>query len=853
MHKILPSFKKKLDKYQFEAATCGDGPKRCNAGAGSGKTSTYAHRIVHLLHNNVPPESILATTFTKKAADEMKHRIKKVAQDNGIEIRLEGLWIGTFHSLGIRACRMFSPVIDYESNFTIDDEDDQDSQIKKIIKSIDALKNVKMLKSKDILSAISYARNSGRDYFGVFTEKLSQVVHASVLVEIAEKYEEQKRKRNAFDFDDMLIYWLDILEKSADARAYFQNKFEYVLVDEYQDTNYVQNKIIDIIASSNKNIFVVGDDRQCFPGNTMVHEHVKGQIPIENVVVGDLILSACGSGGFDYNVVDHVFRRMVKDSGIEIETESGIIIKSTKDHVFFSKIDIGILQEEKLDSMTLFPESGHSFGNNLIELNFNGKKELHPIDGYSYILDWIESVHHNHVINLANITSDNIPFEYVHALRMKKGMIIPIFDPKTNSIVEDTIKEVKTIELNEYVYDLSIPQARNFMAENIIVHNSIYSFRAAEISNILDFERRYPDCEDFNLKNNYRSSPEIVSAALSSISRNKRQLHKEVETPNRSGTKPRVIVVDDEKTQNKHIVNMIKRLNENGVPYSRMAVIYRNNNMSVSLEQELNKQLVPYQKKGAQFWKKSHIKLATSWLKMIQNPLDQTSLGRSLEIYNGIGPTSISKFVMKVETQEDWDSFLSGDLIPIEKKPSMFEPLRNEIVKINDIIAMSENPVVESVRHIIDILEPYTREEWSGEEGITRAEDFAVFLDLSTDFDSIQGMLEAISVQEDRKNKKERDEVTLATGHGAKGLEWDIVFLIGVVEGSFPSSYCNTDEEWEEERRLFYVMLTRAKSRLFIFCPKMVKKFGKATFVQPSQFVKEIDPELLEFKSIGSQ
>lgn len=641
MNIIPPKFKAKLDPYQFVAATTGNGPKRCNASAGSGKTTTYAHRVVFLVANGVKEENIMATTFTKKAAKEMEERILRVAADNGVVVDTSKMWIGTFHSLGIRACREYSHIVGYRDNFTFDNDDQQVYAVKKILMAHPTFKGMKHLKPFDVLSAISYARNAGLDYLPVFEKKIRNISAHAALVDVAIEYEKQKRDRNVFDFDDMLVYWLEILTKSHHARNFYQDKLHYILVDEYQDTNYIQNEIVDILAGGHRNLFVVGDDYQ-----------------------------------------------------------------------------------------------------------------------------------------------------------------------------------------------------------------SIYGFRAAEVRNIIDFDKRYPDCETFNLENNYRSTPEIVAIASDSIARNKNQLKKQVKTPNKSGNKPLLLSPRDESTQNQNIVRMIQVMASKGVPYKNIAVLYKNNSMSVLLEKDLNSNLIPYVKKGGQFWKQAHLVTALSWINLVQNPGDTANIMRCAEIFKGIGKAALTELIEKVYDEKTYNDFVSGDLVINPKKPQMYEEFRSHIHKLEDILAENETPVKDAVKHIVtEIMTPYTIQNW--DDGHERADDFGVLIDLADEFETITDLLEAIAMQEENsKKKKEANAVTLSTGHGAKGLEWDVVFLIGLVDEFFPSKYSFTEADREEERRLFYVMLTRAKKRLYMFAPERIKHYGETKTVGPSMFLLELDPDLYDQKTL---
>jgi DNA helicase-2/ATP-dependent DNA helicase PcrA len=987
---IPPRFSNKLDPYQFKAATCGLGPKRCNAGAGSGKTTTYAHRIVYLIANGVKEESILATTFTKKAATEMADRIVRVGVDNGYEIDTKRMWIGTFHSLGIRACREYCHVINYKDNFTIDNDDQQLWAIKQLLNSNPAFKGMKHLKPYDVLAAISYARNAGMDYLECFEKKIRNISNHHSLLEIAADYEKQKRARNVFDYDDMMVYWLEILTKSHEARNTYQKQLEFILVDEYQDTNFVQNEIIDILAARSRNLFVVGDDYQCHDPETLIITP-DGEKMIKDIQSGDKVLSATGQGAFDFCSVDNVFSRDTYEDMYEITTESGKKTRSTANHIFFSKLapndlyyvylmykkDYGFrigktkgerttgkkyinglavrtTQEsadyswilETCDSekdalyreaylsqkynipQTMFKDRGlltndqikSIFGlvipENMLSLfkdydldllrphvvpqgttkdekkasvrmtSFCGKRKaiqvrLETSDSdileKNYSTSWRDakvgkriefSRHHStysETLLEARVLSNNSelmlvqsskilkdsPFFYTPASHLRKGMVVPVWD--NGHLTLDTITKVEKIFMSNIqahkVYDLSVPSTRNYVAGGIVVHNSIYAFRAAEVTNIINFDKSYPDCETFDLENNYRSTPEIVEISNACISNNRRQLFKNVKAVNKSGQKPKLIHTEDERSQNHNIVQMIKGMHAKGLPYKKIAVLYKNNSMSVSLENELNVNLIPYVKKGAQFWKQAHLVTALSWLNLLQNPGDVTNMMRTVEIFKGVGKGAITDLIAVVDSPETFEQFIEGNLVVNAKKPKLYEEFRISVAKMEDILSESETPVKDVMKYIVEIMTPYTQNNW--DDGVERAEDFGVLIDLACDFETIVDLLEAIAMQEENsKKKKDVDAVTLSTGHGAKGLEWDVVFIIGLVDLFFPSKWSVTEADKEEERRVLYVMLTRAKQRLYMFSPQSIRQYGETKMVGPSRFILELPPDTYEVRTL---
>ena len=633
---------KGLNDKQYEAVVNTEGPCLVIAGAGSGKTEVLTHKIAYLIgEKQVKPWNILAITFTNKAANEMKERISNLVGDVAADI-----WMGTFHSICVRILRRFIDRIGFDSSFIIFDTSDQRTLVKACIKSIGL--DDKMFTDRSVLSEISNAKNEMLEP-EQYAVKANGDFRKEKIALVYEMYQKRLKENNAIDFDDIINYTIKILMENEDILEYYSDKFKYVLVDEYQDTNKAQFTLVTMLASKNGNITVVGDNDQ-----------------------------------------------------------------------------------------------------------------------------------------------------------------------------------------------------------------GIYSFRGADISNILNFERDFPGTKIIKLEQNYRCTGNILKAANAVIKNNEVTYKKELWTENDTGNLPRVYSASNEYDEGTYIAEQIEHLKrEEYYKYSDFAVLYRMNTQSRAIEDILRRENIPYKIIGGlKFYERKEIKDIISYLRLIQNPVDNLSLKRIInEPKRGIGKTSLDKIeeisnntgVSMYEIIEHADQYgLNRVFLNSREFVNCIEELRSkkDEMKISELIK-------ETLKK-----SGYTKalENENTIEAENRIENLDEFLTVAIEFEEeaadnkLSDFLEGITLSSDIDNMEETEEtVTLMTLHSAKGLEFPVVFLVGMEEGIFPGyKSISEPKELEEERRLCYVGITRAKENLFLTCSKQRTIFGSTSCNQVSRFLREIPCELLD-------
>ena len=630
-----------LNNRQKEAVLATEGPCLVIAGAGSGKTKVLTHKIAYLIANGVKPWNILAITFTNKAANEMKERIEKLIGDDAKDV-----WMGTFHSICVRILRRYIDRIGYKSDFVIFDTSDQRTLVKECLKALKV--DDKMFTDRAVLSEISNGKNEMLEP-KAYSVKYAGDFRKEKIAEIYELYQSKLRENNAIDFDDIINFTIKILTENPDVLEYYTEKFKYVLVDEYQDTNKAQFTLVSLFASRYGNITAVGDNDQ-----------------------------------------------------------------------------------------------------------------------------------------------------------------------------------------------------------------GIYSFRGADITNILNFERDFPGTKIIKLEQNYRCTGNILKAANAVIKHNENKYDKKLWTENEEGHIPCIYCGEDEYDEARYIVEQINHLKtEEYYKYSDFTVLYRMNAQSRAIEDILMREQVPYKVIGGlKFYERKEIKDIIAYLRLIHNTADNLSLRRIInEPKRGIGKTSLDKI------QEISD----------KTGVSMYEIIKNaQEYELNRVYLSSRDFInqIEELRNkkdelkISDLIKEtlkstgYTKalELENSVEAETRIENLEEFLTVAIEFEeqsadnTLAEFLENITLSSDIDNLEDQeDSVTLMTLHSAKGLEFPVVFLVGMEEGIFPGyKSIGEPKELEEERRLFYVGITRAKQYLYLTCAKHRTIFGSTSYNQVSRFVKEIPEELLE-------
>ena len=645
----MKNYLENLNEEQKQPVLHKDGPLIVIAGAGSGKTRVLTYRIVHLINQGVDPFNILALTFTNKAATEMKKRISEITSES----ISRNLWMGTFHSVFARILRSEAPLIGYPTNFTIYDTYDSEKLISNIIKELKLEKD--HYKAKTIRNRISSLKNnfiSVESYFN--NPELIEIDKSSKREQFGIIYREYVRrcfKACVMDFDDLLLKTNELLRKSPETLLKYQDKFKYILVDEYQDTNYSQYLIVKALADRHENLCVVGDDSQ-----------------------------------------------------------------------------------------------------------------------------------------------------------------------------------------------------------------SIYSFRGANIDNILNFKKHYPDSKSYKLEQNYRSTKNIVQAANSLINHNILKLDKTIWTDNNTGDKILLNKSQSDSDEGRYVSSNIFELKNNyQLKNSSFAVLYRTNAQSRSIEDALRKINIDYQVFGGlSFYQRKEVKDVLAYMRVIENLNDEESLRRIINFPpRGIGQTTLDKLVI---ISKDHDVSLFNAISKIDRNSKVFnsrtieklEDFKNLILSFK--IYSERNNAYETanlVIHKTKLIDFYRNEGTL--ESMNRIENIEELLNGVNDFidqqleifegdNSLSKYLQDVALYSETDKEIQNEKVSLMSIHMAKGLEFPIVYVVGLEENLFPSIMSiNSREEIEEERRLFYVAMTRAKEKLILSHCQQRFKWGNIIDCEPSRFLSEVD------------
>lgn len=631
-----------LNNKQKEAVLATEGPCLVIAGAGSGKTKVLTHKIAYLMSEmHVKPWNILAITFTNKAANEMKERVEKLVGDAA-----KDMWIGTFHSICVRILRKYIDRLGYDHSFLIFDTSDQKTLVKECMKSLKI--DDKMFTDRSIMSEISNAKNEMLEP-KAYQTKYAGEYRKEIIGKVYEMYQQKLKENNAVDFDDLINHTIKILTENPDALEYYSDKFKYVLVDEYQDTNKAQFTLVTLLASKYGNITVVGDNDQ-----------------------------------------------------------------------------------------------------------------------------------------------------------------------------------------------------------------GIYSFRGADITNILNFEKDFPGAKLIKLEQNYRCTGNILKAANAVIKHNENKYEKKLWTENDEGALPTIHKADDEYDEGRFIVQEINHLRrEEYMKYSDFTVLYRMNSQSRAIEEILRREGIPYKIVGGlKFYERKEIKDIISYLRLIYNFSDNISLRRIInEPKRGIGKTSIDN-IGEISEQTGLSMF---DIIKHAEDYGLNRVKANSMEFIQTIeylrSKIEELSISDLIKETLDktgYMKALELENTT--EAESRIENLEEFLTVAIEFEeeeaenTLADFLEGITLSSDIDGMEDsEDSVTLMTLHSAKGLEFPVVFLVGLEEGIFPGNKSiGEPKELEEERRLFYVGITRAKQFLYLTCAKRRTIFGSTSYNAISRFVEEIPSDLLE-------
>lgn len=636
--KITPStrpahdFSQELNAQQLAVVTHGQGPALVLAGAGSGKTRTIIYRLAYLIDQGIDPHQVLLLTFTNKAAKEMLHRAELLTNQP-----LTKLWGGTFHHLSNLLLRQFAPLLGYNSRFTILDEEDSQTLIKHVLKEFGGERTSKFLPSPNVTkNLISLAKNTLKPLDELVSDRYPRLQpFIKDLLQIAEIYQQTKQQANSMDFDDLLVLLVKLFNERPDVKQNIQQRFPWVLVDEYQDTNQIQGQLIYHLTGPKGNLVAVGDDAQ-----------------------------------------------------------------------------------------------------------------------------------------------------------------------------------------------------------------SIYAFRGADISNILNFPKIYPHAKIYKLETNYRSTPQILNVANAAIANNLKQFPKNLQPLKESGSKPLLMAATTPKEEAKFVTDEIVKLNRQGTPLARIAVLFRATFHSQMLEFALTSRGIPYDYRGGlKFFERAHIKDLLAYLRIIDNVADRAAWLRLLNMQTGVGPVTAAALANQLMNHKNIKEALKAKLDMSPRAKEGWLNLQGLFQRILQAVSQTPAGLIKEIIHSAyrDWLEQQYQ-DW--QDRLADLEQLNLFAE---NYQDLSSFLAEASLQEQfaasrlmGKTDYHEDKLILSTIHQAKGLEWHAVFLINLMQGGLPHRQSLFDPtELEEERRLFYVGITRAQHLLYLTYP-IINEGSFNSLSQRSQFLDEL-------------
>lgn len=826
---ILHEYVSKLNTEQQNAVTYNGGSAIILAAAGSGKTSTLTTRIAYLhIEKEVPLSNILAVTFTNKAAKEMSVRLQKMG------INVYPLWIGTFHGICNKILRNHASEVGYQKNFNIMDSHEQESYFKRVLRNNKY--DPKNMNVSELLDKINgYKEVAWR------SNRLKPNTQEKAVYEL---YEQACIRDNMMDFAELMLSCYELFQNKEHLLDFYAEKFQYILVDEFQDTNELQYKWLKLLSSKHKNIFAVGDDDQCFPSNTQVSLTRSITKPISEINVGENVLVKT-KYGYDTSQVIKKYEKLVEKKFVKIIFNNNIEIISTAEHNHF--VNTKIIE---------YPLSVN------FECELYGgkpKKDIHKLKNvfsnevfYTSDLSVISYTNHMDAEKEKNNVFYYAYFdEEKYCLKMAKDIQKGDF-LYHKDLGKIEVKDITVYQSHCLVYDIDVKSYHNFIADGIVTHNSIYGFRGANPENINLLKR------DFNsivikIEKNYRSDANILVAANKLISFNKNRQGKNLVPTYTAKNKLLKYHAFNDEEESAFIANKIKEFRRGGVNYKNMAILYRTNGQSRSLEKAINNMGIPYIIYGGfRFFDRQEVKNAMAYLRLAYNPKDNMAFLRVVNLpARSIGETTVKKLEVKAQEknislyeafnlldtklQKKFEDFivLVDELHRDFKKLDLKELIKNVIVK-SGLENMYENDKKEGPERLDNLYELISAGEvFMNENKGSDIQDFLAFSTLDSDMNT-------------KKRDDNADVVKMMTVHASKGLEFDVVFISGMEEGLFPHSNSLKEQYMiEEERRLMYVALTRAKKHLFLTHSEERLMHGQRNMCVPTRFFKEIPSEVI--------
>jgi DNA helicase II / ATP-dependent DNA helicase PcrA len=865
-----------LNEPQREAVLHDTGPMLILAGAGSGKTKVITTRILRLLKDKgVPAHRILGVTFTNKAAKEMLERVERA---NGSAIR--GMWLTTFHSAGALLLRRHAEAVGRNDKFVIYDDSDQAAMVSRTMRDMGI--NDRIYSPRAVQHQINTAKN-----FGISPKKFAgSDFLTDVVARVYPTYEERMIKANAVDFGDLLYLVVQMFEQYDDIRQQYATRFEHLMVDEFQDTNPIQYKLLQQLSQKHRNIVVVGDDDQCLVKGTLVTMANGSRRAIEEIKVGDEVMSARGRGVFGAARVTDVFAKRFRGEAVRVTTTSGCTSTSTPEHThfawkpsdrtpspihgslsfcgedgsFLTLFGSTYYQAEQLQALG-FQISGDPF--HYWGASLRGELSVLHRAAETLRIDFGANITFQADLATPPITNDDraacviAPLSFVNADELEVGWSMLLGDGS-----RDKIANLERVTIDEEVFDLNIEKTHNFIANGIVTHNSIYKWRGADIKNILGFPKDFPDAKIIKLEENYRSTKTIIKAAAQVIRNNFGRHDKMVFTSNVDGEKIQTFTLDDERREAEVAVGIVRGLgHDHGIPLSEIALFYRTHAQSRAIEEAFQRAKIPYRVIGGlKFYDRAEVKDLLAYLRVLLNRADIISWERIINVpTRGIGDTTFDKIAGRAKNTGEnfWEAMryaakspellstgpkkkviefgrLMSELYDLVGKLTPAELAREVLAKTGylDILRQEDTPEAEArVENLTELLGSMTQYEQESETPET-----------------LERFLERISLvnQDDEDKSKTKERATLMTIHAAKGLEFTAVLICGLEEGIFPHSRSREDvDEMEEERRLCYVAITRAKKKLYLLNAKRRRLFGQEQSSLPSRFLSDIPKELM--------
>jgi superfamily I DNA/RNA helicase len=849
-----------LNEPQREAVTFGEGPLLILAGAGSGKTRVLTHRIAYLVATDAAkPNEILAITFTNKAAGEMRDRAELL-----VGRRVRAMWVMTFHAACARMLRAHADKLGYTRRFTIYDQADSRRLVKRCLDELSI--DPKRFTPAAIQNQISDAKNRLRDadaYGRMVGSYFEQTV-----ADAYRMYERELHRMNAMDFDDLLVNAVNVLQLFQEVRDQYATGFRHVLVDEYQDTNHAQYRWLQLLAEERRNLMVVGDDAQCLVAGTLVTMADGSRRAIEEIRVGDEVRSGHGLGSYAPASVVRVHRSVARD-GVAITMRSGRRLVSTPEHTHFAGYELQAPAPavQNVPNRRLAPDLGRiSTPETLMWPNPVAPSDL-------CVFCTVEARTRGNgagVRPAARLSAGGGALPFTPAALVRPGMVM--FDGHGGC---DVVESVARVALHAPVYDLDVEPTHNFIAGGIVTHNSIYGFRGADIRNILEFEDAFPDAHVIKLEQNYRSTQTILDAANAVIRNNRAQKPKSLWTELGQGDPIKVRELEDEHAEARYVTGEVQRLLDEGISRAEVAVFYRTNAQSRVLQDTLVRGDVPYQViGGTKFYDRAEIKDAIAYLVTLVNDQDAGAFTRIVNSpKRGIGSTSMSRLLAYTNTTGTsvWDAASAPEQVP-GLGPAAVKALKRFMATMHVLRERAEaNPPISSLlKEILQetgYLEALEAERTIEAQG--RIENLDELINVAGEYDSaisaaadiggesagadspgsgsLAEFLQQIALLSDSDDRSDdQGLVTLMTLHNAKGLEYPIVFMIGLEEGVFPHSRALDEGGLEEERRLCYVGITRAQRDVYLTYARTRNVFGARSFGAPSRFIAEIPAELTD-------